>query len=283
MRKLYLILNDFSTQMKKQNISAFAASTAFFLFLSFVPMLIVLCTIIPFTPLTEADITGLITDVTPDTLDSLIESMIDSVFEKSAGVMSVAILTTIWSAGKGVMALIQGLNAINDVDENRNYFHLRFVASFYTVIMLVSILLSMLIVIFSNQLIGIAERRLPHFTQIHSVSMHLRVIITWAVITLLICVIYSYVPNQKLRFREQIPGAALSAVAWSVFSWGFSVYVSFSKSFSIYGSISLIIMVMIWLYFCMYIIMVGAYINRYFRPINRVLVRSNVREGTRTK
>jgi membrane protein len=269
--------------MKKQNISAFAASTAFFLFLSFVPMLIVLCTIIPFTPLTEADITGLITDVTPDTLDSLIESMIDSVFEKSAGVMSVAILTTIWSAGKGVMALIQGLNAINDVDENRNYFHLRFVASFYTVIMLVSILLSMLIVIFSNQLIGIAERRLPHFTQIHSVSMHLRVIITWAVITLLICVIYSYVPNQKLRFREQIPGAALSAVAWSVFSWGFSVYVSFSKSFSIYGSISLIIMVMIWLYFCMYIIMVGAYINRYFRPINRVLVRSNVREGTRTK
>ncbi|MCR5754883.1 MAG: YihY/virulence factor BrkB family protein [Acetatifactor sp.] len=283
MHKLYLILNDFSTQMKKQNISAFAASTAFFLFLSFVPMLIVLCTIIPFTPLTEADITGLITDVTPDTLDTLIESMIDSVFEKSAGVMSVAILTTIWSAGKGVMALIQGLNAINDVDENRNYFHLRFVASFYTVIMLVSILLSMLIVIFSNQLIGIAERRLPHFTQIHSVSMHLRVIITWAVITLLICVIYSYVPNQKLRFREQIPGAALSAVAWSVFSWGFSVYVSFSKSFSIYGSISLIIMVMIWLYFCMYIIMVGAYINRYFRPINRVLVRLNVREGTRTR
>ena len=46
-RKLYLLLSDFSAQMKKQNISTYAASIAFFFFLSVVPMLIMICTIIP--------------------------------------------------------------------------------------------------------------------------------------------------------------------------------------------------------------------------------------------
>jgi len=271
MGKLFLILNDFSAQMKKQNISAFASSTAFFLFLSLVPMMIVICTVLPFTPLTEADLVTAITDLTPDMADSLIVSLIADVYEKSAGVMSIAIVTMIWSAAKGVMALIRGLNAINDVDENRNYIVVRLVASFYTIIVLVLILLSLFIVVFSNQLIDLAVRKVPHFSEVLSFSMHLRVIFTWGVLTLLISVIYAYVPNKKMRLREQIPGAAISAVAWSAFSWGFSLYVSFSQSFSIYGSLSIIIVVMIWLYFCMYIIMVGAYLNRYFRPVNRVL------------
>ena len=71
-RKLYLIAQDFSAQMKKQNISAFAASIAFFFFLSVVPMLIMICTIIPFTPLTEENLVEAVTDVTPDKIDPLV-------------------------------------------------------------------------------------------------------------------------------------------------------------------------------------------------------------------
>ena len=40
------IWRDFSSQMKKQNISAYASSTAFFLFLSVIPMLMVVCAVI---------------------------------------------------------------------------------------------------------------------------------------------------------------------------------------------------------------------------------------------
>ena len=46
-RKLCLIGMNFSAQMKKQNISAHAASIAFFFFLSIVPMLIMICAILP--------------------------------------------------------------------------------------------------------------------------------------------------------------------------------------------------------------------------------------------
>ena len=50
LRTIISIWRDFSSQMKKQNISAYASSTAFFLFLSVIPMLMVVCAVIPYTP-----------------------------------------------------------------------------------------------------------------------------------------------------------------------------------------------------------------------------------------
>ena len=105
--KLYLIIRDFSAKMKKKDISTYAASTAFFFFLSVVPMLIMICTIIPYTPLTEENLVELVTDFLPDQIDPLAESLISEVYDKSACILSVALIATVWSAAKGVMALMK--------------------------------------------------------------------------------------------------------------------------------------------------------------------------------
>jgi len=268
LRKIIYILQDFSAQMKKQNISAFAASTAFFLFLSLVPMLIMLCTVIPFTPLTEQDLMAAVTDITPDVIDPLARSLIGEVYDKSAGILSVAVLATLWSAGKGVLALMRGLNAINDVDEERNYFVVRGMASFYTLVMLLIVILSLFIMVFGNALVNVLLYRIPQLQILASFLMNFRFVFVWLVLTILFAMIYAYIPNIKLKFREQLPGAMFSAIVWSVFSWFFSVYVGWEEAGSIYGSLSIIVIVMLWLYFCMYIIMVGAYLNRYFNSRN---------------
>ncbi|WP_318705145.1 YihY/virulence factor BrkB family protein [Candidatus Acetatifactor stercoripullorum] len=266
--------------MKKQNISAFAASTAFFLVLSIVPMLILICTIIPYTPLTEENLVRAVTEITPDRLDSLVEGLIAEVYEKSAGILSVAAITTLWSAGKGVLALMRGLNAIGGVEEDRNYFVVRLVASLYTVVMLVVLILSLFIMVFGNQLVELLLYRVPQLQILVSFLMNFRFLLVWAILTLLFSAVYAYVPNEKLAFGEQVPGAAFAAVVWSVFSWGFSLYVERTESYSIYGSLSLIVIVMVWMYFCMYIIMIGAYLNRYFRPVNRVLANRHRQDET---
>lgn len=280
LHKLFIILRDFSAQMKKQNISAFAASTAFFLVLSIVPMLILICTIIPYTPLTEENLVRAVTEITPDRLDSLVEGLIAEVYEKSAGILSVAAITTLWSAGKGVLALMRGLNAIGGVEEDRNYFVVRLVASLYTVVMLVVLILSLFIMVFGNQLVELLLYRVPQLQILVSFLMNFRFLLVWAILTLLFSAVYAYVPNEKLAFGEQVPGAAFAAVVWSVFSWGFSLYVERTESYSIYGSLSLIVIVMVWMYFCMYIIMIGAYLNRYFRPVNRVLANRHRQDET---
>lgn len=270
-RKLYLISMNFSAEMKKQNISSYAASTAFFLFLSIVPMLIMICTIIPYTPLTEENLVQAVTDVVPDMVAPLAVSLISEVYDKSAGIMSVAIIATIWSAAKGVLALMRGLNAINGVEEKRNYLVIRALASFYTLVMLVIVILSLFIMVFGNQLVTLMLHRVPQLQAVARFAMNFRFLVVWAVLTVLFAAIYAYVPDDKLKFREQIPGATFSAVVWSVFSWGFSLYITYSNSYGIYGSLSIVIIVLLWLYFCMYIIMIGAYLNRFFRPVNQVL------------
>lgn len=274
-RKMYLIAQDFSAQMKKQNIGAFAASIAFFFFLSVVPMLIVICTVIPYTPLTEENLVEAVKDVTPDLMDPLVEELISDVYDKSAGILSVAIIATLWSAAKGVMALMQSLNAVNGVEEKRNYFVIRMIASFYTLVMLVIVILSLFIMVFGDQLVTLALHRVPQLQMVVSFAMNFRFLVVWAVLSLLFAAIYTYVPDKKLKFKEQIPGAVFSAVVWSVFSWGFSIYVTYGNTYGIYGSLSIIIIVLLWMYFCMYIIMIGAYMNRYFQPVNRVLINAN--------
>lgn len=273
-RKLFSILQDFSGKMKKQNISTFAASTAFFFFLSVVPMLIMVCTIIPYTPLTEGDLVEAVTDLTPDQVDPLVESLISDIYDKSAGVLSIALIATVWSASKGVMALMRGLNAINGVEEKRNYFVVRAVASFYTVVMLVVVILSLFLMVFGDQLVTLALHRFPQLRQVVSFAMNFRFLLVWAVLSVLFAAVYTYVPDKKLVFKEQIPGAVFSSVVWSVFSWAFSYYVTYGNSYGIYGSLSIIVIVLLWMYFCMYIVMIGAYLNRYFESVNKALVNS---------
>lgn len=277
---MYRITQDFSSQMKKQNISAFAASTAFFLFLSLVPMLVMVCTIIPFTPLTEENLVAAIEDFVPDVLDPLVQGLVAEVYDKSAGILSIAAIATLWSAAQGVLALMRGLNAINGVEEKRNYFIVRMIASFYTLVMLIVLILSLFVMVFGNELVMLILHRMPKLQMLVSFIMKFRFLFGWCLLALVFAIIYTYVPNKKLQFREQIPGAILASMIWIGFSWGFSLYVGRSGSYSIYGSLSVIVIVMLWLYFCMYIMMIGAYVNRYFQPVNKVLVKRRSHETT---
>ncbi|MBR4733497.1 MAG: YihY/virulence factor BrkB family protein [Lachnospiraceae bacterium] len=257
-------IRSFSKEVGNQNLNAFAASTAFFFILSLVPMLIMICTILPYTPLTEENLLYAINGIIPEKMVPLAEGVIRDVYEKSEGLLPIAVLLTLWSAGKGMLALTRGLNAVGDVKETRNYLVIRLGACFYTALMLVMVVLCLFVMVFGNRFVDMLLYKLPRLQPLVAMLMKLRFLAIWVLLTLLFAAIYSYVPNGTLKFRAQIPGAAFTAVGWSVFSWGFSLYVDWTD-YSVYGSLALIILIMLWLYFCMYIILIGAYINRFFK------------------
>lgn len=265
-KRLLFIGYDFNKHMSRKNISAFAASTAFFLFLSLIPALMLLCAVIPYTPLTESNVMSALTQISPDTMDPLVVSIISDVYDKSVGLISVTAIGTLWSAGKGVLALMRGLNAINNVEENRNYFVLRMIASLYTILTLVAVVISLLVMVFGNTLIGIIEGIVLGSSYFFALLMHFRTPFVWVIMTLIIALMYAYVPGTKQGFRMQLPGAGLAAIGWSATTFCFSVYIDEFNGFNTYGSLTTIIILMLWLYAGMYIILVGAYINRYFKP-----------------
>ncbi len=266
-KRMFYIGKDFQIRMNRKNISAFAASTAFFLFVSLIPILILLCAIIPYTTLTKANLMTFMTEITPDMVDSLVISIIEDVYAKSAGVISVAAVTLLWSASKGMLALIRGLNEINDVEENRNYVAVRMIAAFYTVILLAVVLLSLIVMVFGNALVSGLIRNIPQTEHFFDFMLHFRLLFSMLVMTAGFSMMYAYIPNKKLKMIYQIPGAVFSAVLWNVFSWAFSIYVGRINDFSTYGNLATIVIIMLWMYMCIYIILIGAYLNRYLEPV----------------
>lgn len=265
--RLFLIFRDFNWQMTKKNISAFAASTAFFLFLSIIPLLMALCAILPFTRLTEANLISAITQFTPDAVDGLVVRIVSDVYAKSAGTITIFAIVTIWSAAKAMLALIHGLNAVNDVEEKRNYVVLRMIACFYTVIILAATLVALFVMVFGNVIVDLLLKDIPPLHLVVRLVMRFRFLISWLILTFIFAMIYTFVPSCKLRFKAQIPGAAFAAVLWSVASFFFAVYVDHYNSFGTYGSLTTVVILMFWFYMLMYILMIGAHINRYFGPV----------------
>lgn len=269
--RLYYIARDFSWQMSKKNISAFSASSAFFLFLSMMPLLMALCAFLPYTALTEEDLINAIMQVLPEAMDSLVVSMVSDVYSRSAGTLTVFIVVTLWSASKAILGMIYGLNEINDFVERRNYFVLRFIASIYTVIMLAAIILALILMVFGDVIVDFLLSDIPQLHEVVQFFMHFRFLASWVVLTFIFTMIYAFVPSSKLRFKKQLPGAALAAVAWGVASFAFSVYVDYFNGFGTYGGLTAVVIMMFWFYLLMYIIFIGAHINRYFGPVYKFL------------
>ncbi|MDE6846479.1 MAG: YihY/virulence factor BrkB family protein [Lachnospiraceae bacterium] len=269
--RLYYIFRDFNWQMTKKNIAAFAASTAFFLFLSMIPLLMALCAILPYTRLTEENLINAITQFTPDAMEVLVVSVVSDVYARSAGTITIFAIVTIWSASKAMLALIRGLNAVNDFEERRNYFILRFIACIYTVIILAAMILALIVMVFGNVIVNLLLADIPPLHILMQFVMHFRFLVSWAVLTLIFALIYAYVPNSKMRFKVQIPGAAFSAIMWSAASYVFSIYVDNFNGFGTYGGLTTIVILMIWFYLLMYILLIGAHINRYFGPVYKFL------------
>ena len=75
---------------------------------------------------------------------------------------------------------------------------------------------------------------------------------------LLFVFLYRSIPGQRFSFREVRTGAALSTVAWIAFSGLFSLYASRFFDLSLYGGMATMALTMLWLFYCQYIVLVGA-------------------------
>ena len=86
---------------------AFAAQAAYFFVLSLIPIFMLLLTMVQFTPVTKADVMEAVLPVFPSTVSPMIESIVNQVYMTSSSIIPVTILVALWSAGKGVLSVIQ--------------------------------------------------------------------------------------------------------------------------------------------------------------------------------
>lgn len=261
--KIYRLQKDIRRCIQEAEVATYASGTAFFLFLSIIPAIMMISGIIPHDAIVKRNMVNISQAVMPERVYSFLISMIDSYDGNNMTLMSVSALVVIWSASKGVLALIRGLNHIYEVEESRNYLLLRLKAVFYTVLLLLAILLSIGLLVFGNTIGRWITVDWGGATKVWKVVGGLRHILVATMISIVFCTMYSLLPNNRITWREHYPGAVFTSVFWTLYSFGFSVYVDYFGGYSMYGNLTTIIIVMIWLYFCMYIFFCGALVNKW--------------------
>lgn len=259
------MIRGFLKRLNKDHVGAYAAQSAYFILLSFIPFVLLLVTLVKYTPLTQEIVTTALIRMVPEEFSSFIRVIVNEVFGKSAAFVPVSAIIALWSAGKGVNALSKGLNCIYRVEETRGYVINRLRSAVYTLVFVVAVAVTLLLLVFGNQIqMGIAER-FPVIAKVTSVIVGMRTMITLVLLCLVFLMIYKFVPNRRATLKSQIPGAMVSSVAWSLFSLAFSIYIDLTPgTVNMYGSLTTLVLIMLWLYFCMWILLIGAEINSYF-------------------
>ena len=83
----------------------------------------------------------------------------------------------------------------------------------------------------------------------------------------LLLLIYTYVPGGRRTLRSQLPGAVFATAGWLIFSRVFSFYiVHFWRLSYIYGSLTAVILVILWLYVIINLLFIGAGLNAELLP-----------------
>lgn len=163
MRILYEIFCvDCSNQhkIKHDKINAFAAESALFIIMSFIPCLILLMLIVKYTPLTEELILNFVNDVVPSAfVPTATKHIHDAYTDANFTMILISGISLIWAAGKGFVSLIDGLNAVFNIKEHRNWFVIRLYAILYTIIFLVIILLCVVIYVLGYRINDFSRSR----------------------------------------------------------------------------------------------------------------------------
>ncbi|MBS7344435.1 MAG: YihY/virulence factor BrkB family protein [Caryophanon sp.] len=270
------LLQDFILRVKAVDIGSLGAQLAYFFLLSFFPLLIFLVTLLPFLNLDEQTVYEFLDDVMPPEVYSLIEGVLQEVLTNQSGsLLSIGILGTIWSASKGVDALMKALNKAYDVEAKPGIMN-RVWSLVFTVAFVIMLLIALVLPVFGQQIGDVITSMLNLGDGFNSIWNVVRFVLPVVLIFVVMNLMYWIVPNTNPRIRvtSVVIGALFATVGWFALTYGFSIYVSnFGNYTATYGSIGGVIVLMLWLYFTGMILIIGGIINATMQK------RKNVKEA----
>lgn len=259
-------LKRFFQKISRDSVSAYSAQAAFFIMLSFFPFAIIIISLTQFLPFSESDVMELVLSIVPVEIKSFLNTILSDIYGRATGaVLSLSIITVIWSASRGILSLTTCFNKVYDIKESRNYFLLRGISAVYTLLMAILIVITLILFVFGNRIYTVILEYFPILDEIAGKVKNTRSLTGIAIFFLFFMLVYKILPNRKTKFRHVIPGALFATAGWIGLSMAFSVYVDYFTNISyMYGSLTSIVVSLLWLYFSMYIVFIGCEINYYW-------------------
>jgi membrane protein len=247
------------------NVGLSAAAVAFYAFLALIPALAAMVSILGLVAQGQ-DVTKLINDLfgaLPGEAESLIKGQLEAISEQSSSSLSfgllIGIALSIWSASGAVGQLMNTINIAYDEEETRSWFFRKGLALLLTLggVLFVATAIFAVVglpILIERTGLGIGTRRLLN-------------ILIWPGLALMfgiaLAVLYRLSPDRRdAHWKWVTVGSIFAIVAWVVVTLGFRLYVSTFGSYNeTYGSLSAVVVMLLWLWLTSIIVLLGAEIN----------------------
>ena len=257
MRIKYYIKQAFKT-FNKPELRIFPGNIAFFFVLALIPMVSMMIMIAACFSISMDMILDFINSILPKEASELI---IDIIFEKgldrSIGLFNIVAL---FVASNGTYAIITASNILYKVDKND------FLRDRIKSIILLFILLLLLIFLIVVPMFGGKVLSLFGNNEIINNIKLIYNLARWPITIILIYInlklIYTIAPSIKINSKSTTSGAWFTTIIWTITTAIFSYYLKYFANYSaIYGSLSNLIILMMWLYIISYVFVMGLAIN----------------------
>ncbi|EGP9495580.1 YihY/virulence factor BrkB family protein [Listeria monocytogenes] len=252
-----------SARVGRNDVSGNAAQLAYYMLFSIFPMLLIAATLLAYLHIDKDSVFNMIKEFAPDQImDFLEENLNNLLTQKNGGLLSIGIIATLWSASNGMNAVMKSLNKAYGVTNKRNYVVQRLLSMFFTLAMLATVGATLLLLVFGQQIGMFLINHLNFSEDFLSFWNNLRWTVTLIVIFVVFTFLYWVAPNRRSTLISVLPGALFSTIGWTVASVGFAYYVNnFGNYSATYGSIGVIIILILWFYLTGIILMIGGELN----------------------
>lgn len=276
--KLAVIIGHVRHFLKKSyqnNIPALSGQSAFFILLSIVPLLLFVFSL--YSILTGNDPEGI---SLPEELKGiqdesnillvLFRYVENSIIQSSSGTTIVTAVTALWSAGRGIYCVTEGISRVYQIPNKRFWVFKRISAMLYTVVLMLMMLVCIAVMV-SNFLLAGLLMEVWDGTVVKWLTIVLSYLMFGVLLTLLLSLgvkLYLWRRLKNKRYysmRAMFPGMFLTVIAWNVLTIGVMLYIRYFSTASVYGSLGTVFVLMVWLYFMAYILLYGVQLNYIYR------------------
>lgn len=259
------ILKRVLKEISENNVSIISAGVAFYAFLAVFPAIAALVSIygLAMDPQSIQDqlsqISGMMPQEAYEILKTQLEKLVSTPESALGWSMAIGILFSLWSANKGTKSLFTGVDIAYDTVNQRGFLKQNALTLSFTLGAILLLIISMILIVVFPALVGLIG--LP--SGIENLIGYGRWLLLAAILIWFLGEVYKHAPFKKApKRRWVIPGALLATLLWLLASWGFSFYVSnFGSYGEVYGSISAVVVMLLWLFITSFIILLGAELN----------------------
>lgn len=234
---------------------------AFFFVLSTIPMITIIGLVCGMFQISAYDILDFLNAIIPHAVMDLLTPFMEIA---PANITGWFLILGFILASNGAYSIILASNTLYKI-ENDPYLLGRIKALFLTIILMVLFLFVVVFLAFGNSILRFIlnfDMFASASATIYSMFIYMKWPLAFIIVFLLVKMVYTIAPGKKIASKYVNKGAIFTTAGWIVATVLYSYYVDNLANYNLfYGSLSNIIILMMWIYFIAYIFVIGIAIN----------------------